>query len=274
MSEDAYLLRDRDRDEIQRLALQHAVWRDCTTEAIERAGFGAGQRLLDVGCGPGFVAFDLVDRVGSSGSVLGVDASELFVRHLREEAARRELANLEAFVGDVRDLGAEVPEGFDGAFCRWLLMFVPEPERVLAELARVLRPGGVFVAMEYFQFRTMALWPEGAMFRRVFDGVHAQIAAAGGDADIGGSLPRLLTSAGFRIVDVYSILRVGRPGAPLWDWLHATDTHHPQLVEAGLVSEEELTAFREEWSRASASPDAFFAAPPVLVTVARRVSEE
>ena len=72
-------------DELGRLGLQHQLWAEYTTRAWERAGFGLGQKLLDVGCGPGYATFDLANRVGANGKVFAVDQSERFLGYLRSQ---------------------------------------------------------------------------------------------------------------------------------------------------------------------------------------------
>jgi len=150
-------------------------------------------------------------------------------------------------------------------------MFVAGVERVIAGVARALAPGATFVAMEYTQFRSISVWPRSASFRRVYDAIHEWIARNGGDADIGGRIPRLLASAGFEIVEIVPILRVGRPGTPLWAWLEATGKNHPNLIEAGLITDAELESYHREWNERATDPSAFFMAPPVISTIARRL---
>jgi ubiquinone/menaquinone biosynthesis C-methylase UbiE len=58
-----YLLGTHD-EEVERLGLQHRVWRPRASDAWRRAGFTTGQTLLDVGCGPGWATLDLAEIVG------------------------------------------------------------------------------------------------------------------------------------------------------------------------------------------------------------------
>ena len=62
-------------EEIERLALQHRVWRPRASDAWRRAGFTQGQTILDVGCGPGHATLDLAEIVGQSGRVVALDRS-------------------------------------------------------------------------------------------------------------------------------------------------------------------------------------------------------
>lgn len=269
MNDDGYILRSREAEEVGRLGFQHGVWKGETDAVVDRAGFGPGDRLLDLGCGPGFLTLDLARRVGSDGEVLGVDASETFVGHLRGEAERLGLDRVRSEVADVRDVALDAAS-FDGAICRWVLMFVPEPERAIRRVAAALRPGGVFAAMEYAQFRSISLWPDGRRFRAIYAAVHRRIAEAGGDADIGARLPAMLVDAGFEILDVLPFWRVGRPGSDLWRWLEGTHANHAGVVGGGLVTREEIDEFFREWEEHASNPSAFFTAPPLLATIARR----
>jgi SAM-dependent methyltransferase len=93
---------------------------------------------LEVACGPGIVSRALAPRVGS---VLGVDLTPAMVDLATREAVRAGLANARFVVGDATAL--DLPDAsFDGAVTRFSLHHVPLPGRVVAEMRRVVRPGG------------------------------------------------------------------------------------------------------------------------------------
>ncbi len=98
-----------------------------------------GERVLDVGCGPGFYCAELAEDVGLSGSVVGVDGSQAML----ELAGRRcaELGNVKLRAGDATALGVSAAD-FDGALCVQVLEYVAETRAGLAELHRALKPGG------------------------------------------------------------------------------------------------------------------------------------
>ncbi len=270
VTKDNYVLRERDLEEVARLKLQHNVWKEKTDAAIRKAYFSKGDRLLDLGCGPGALSLDLAEITGPEGSVLAIDKSELFIRHLREQAGLRDKPWIDARVGDVAEY-PYIENSLDGVVCRWMLMFLVEPENVLKKLAFALKPGGRIVVMEYVQFRSMSLWPAGEAFKKLYHAVHELIGTFGGNADIGGRVPDILTAQGFEVLDLMPMLRVGRPGSALWDWLDATHKNHPNLVEAGLISQADLDAYFREWAQAGKNPAAFFTTPPVLATIARKL---
>lgn len=103
------------------------------------AGVAEGQRVLDVGCGPGALTAELVRRVGAT-NVAAVDPSEPFVA-----AARARHPGV-----DVRLAPAEAlpfPDaGFDTAIAQLVVHFMDDPIAGLAEMGRVTRPGGVVAA--------------------------------------------------------------------------------------------------------------------------------
>jgi SAM-dependent methyltransferase len=259
MSRDDYILRPLDLQEIDRLRNQHLAWKNET------------DRVLDLGCGPGFLTVDLATRVGASGRVLGVDTSARFVHHLLEKAREQGFENVEATVADARDFPSGVGT-FDGAISRWVLMFLSEPERVIRRLREALRPGDVFAAMEYAHFHTISLWPESEHFRRLYDAVSELIRGNGGDPNIGSRLPSMLVDHGFEILDLLSFWRVGRPGSELWRWLEETHENHRNLVEAHLISQDDFESYLRDWNERSAHPAAYMTAPPLLATIARKRS--
>ena len=108
-------------------------------------GAASGERVLDVGCGPGFYCAELAEEVGPSGSVVGVDPSPAML----ELAARRCGGNetVELRTGDADALPVDDAD-FDAALCVQVLEYVPDPTAALAEMNRALRPGGRVVVWD------------------------------------------------------------------------------------------------------------------------------
>jgi SAM-dependent methyltransferase len=102
---------------------------------LELAGDLAGRRVLDLGCGDGTLTVRLVE---AGAVVVAVDADPSMVRATRARG-------IDARVADARSLdGVDGP--FDIVLSNAVLHWIPEPTRVARAVARVLRPGGVFVA--------------------------------------------------------------------------------------------------------------------------------
>jgi len=254
--------------ELQRLGLQHQLWLAQAAAVWERAGFRRGQRILDVGCGPGFATIDLAQRVGPRGTVVAVDISRRFLAHLEGLAKARRLTNIRTALGSVERLALD-ESGFDGAYARWVLCFVRRPAAVLRQVSRRLKPGGVLVIQDYYRYENITVAPQCEAFRRVFRAVHESWQSRGGDPDIGCRLPGLLHRAGFEVTDLAPIVRIARPGSPLWDW---PDTffhlYLPTLVKAHFITAAQERAFRREWAKRSRDCGAFFTSPPMIEIIA------
>jgi len=115
-------------------------------------------RWLEVACGPSMVGRVLAPRVGS---LQGIDLTPAMIEKAREEAGREGLANVEFGVGDATAL--ELEDGsFDGAITRFSLHHIPAPQRVVEEMARVVRPGGWVVVSDHARDAdpSVAAWVE------------------------------------------------------------------------------------------------------------------
>jgi SAM-dependent methyltransferase len=109
------------------------------SQFADAAGVREGQRALDVGCGPGALTAQLVQRLGA-GAVCAIDPSDSFVA-----ATRARLPGVE-----VRSAAAEqlpfADDVFDVTLAQLVVHFMADPVAGLAEMARVTRPGGVVAA--------------------------------------------------------------------------------------------------------------------------------
>jgi arsenite methyltransferase len=105
----------------------------------EALGAAPGDRVLDAGCGPGFYVAETLERVGAEGSVVGVDASEPMLALAAKRCAGH--ANVAFEQGDVTKLPVRDAD-FDRALSVQVLEYVDDIPAALAELLRVLRPGG------------------------------------------------------------------------------------------------------------------------------------
>lgn len=108
---------------------------------VELAGIPSGARVLDVATGKGAVLVAAVEAVGPLGHVTGVDLSDAMVREAAEEVARLGLETVDVLQMDAECL--HLPDAsFDCVLCGFAVFFFPRLDRALAEMRRVLRPGG------------------------------------------------------------------------------------------------------------------------------------
>lgn len=257
-------------DEVVRLGYQHRAWAEFAFALWERAGFRSGQTLLDVGCGPGFATVDLAHLVGPSGRVVAVDASRKFIDLLRARLGGHEVAVVDPRVADIQRLDL-APGSIDGAYTRWVLCFVPEPEAVVAAVARALVPGGVFAIQDYFNYRALALAPRSRALEKVVDAVDASWRRGGGDLDVCGRLPAICERHGLAVREIKPLLRVARSGGALWNWPQSFFRGFvPQLVREGLLDAASADEFFADWAARSRDPSAYFCTPPVIDIIAEK----
>jgi len=178
-------------------ALWQAQLADARAGLLAMAAPASGERVLDVACGTGLVAFDAARAVGPAGAVVGVDLSGQMVEAARLRASKKALSNVRFARMDAESLA--LPDAsFDLALCALGLMYVPDPERAVREMRRVLRPGGRMV---------LAVWGERSRcgWADVFPIVDAEVASEVcplffrlGQRD---TLVRLCAGAGFEAVE-------------------------------------------------------------------------
>ena len=246
------------------------MWAGATRDLWDRAGFGPGARVLDLGCGPGFATLELADRVGEGGRVLAVDESELFIGRLTREAKRLGLRQITARVERAEVLRLE-PASLDAAFVRWLFCFLTDPAAVIDRIVTGLRPGGRLVAWDFLNYDAMALLPRSPAFERVKAAIYESFASSGGDLNIGDRLPRLISASGCRLVDLVPLVRFIRPGTSFWKWpTQFFSNYLPQLVETGFLTKRERLGFETEWRERERDPGSFLFAPPVIGIVAEK----
>lgn len=114
---------------------------------VKRAALTSGESVLDAGCGPGDDLFDMVERVGPDGRLVGLDASEVMIAEARRRAAQRSLP-VTFKVGEATAL--PFPDGtFDVCRAARLLEHLPDPRGALSEMVRVTRPGGRVVVFDF-----------------------------------------------------------------------------------------------------------------------------
>ena len=245
--------------------LRSHEWRTAENSAPHLLGrLETGQRLLDLGCGPGTITADLAERV-APGAVVGVDPSAEVIERARVNVAERTggvPAGLRFEVGDGYRLGFE-DASFDVVHAHQVLQHLTDPVAALREARRVLVPGGL-LAVRDSDYGAFVWSPDDPLLDRWLALYHQVTRANRAEADAGRYLPAWVRAAGFTDLEVSSSTwtfaddETRRWWGDLWSERAVASAFATQAIEYGLSDHGELTAISSAFRTWAASPDATF----------------
>jgi ubiquinone/menaquinone biosynthesis C-methylase UbiE len=219
-----------------------------------------GQRLLDVGCGPGTLTLDLAARVGT---VTGLEQTADALDLARAEAARRGVSDVEFAVGDVHALPFAAAE-FDVVHAHQVLQHVADPVQALREMRRVTAPGGIVAARDsdypsfawYPQLPALDVWAE----------LYLRCARAnGGEPAAGRMLLSYAQAAGFtEVTSTASVWCFATPDDRAWwggMWADRVlqSAMAAQALDSGFATPADLQAISDAWQTWAAAGDGWMA---------------
>ncbi len=228
-------------DERARLLRQAATHADAASRLLDDIGVGAAWRTVDVGCGPVGILPQLSARVGPRGSVLGLDTEPRMLEMAQRTLDELALANVSLHEAPAQASGLP-RSSFDLAHARLLLVNVAEPQRVLDEMAALVRPGGV-VAVQEVDWVSWTCEPPHPAWELLRDALAATRRDAGLDAHIGRRLPAMLARAGLVDIRVRADVKLLRRGdADHTLLLTFAGLHRERLVANGHLAAAEFDA--------------------------------
>ena len=165
---------------------------------LNRLSVKRGEQILDVGCGVGFLSYEIALQTGDSGRVSGIDQNSEMIRHANKRC--ESLRNTEFSEANAEDLPFP-EESFDAACCTQVLLYVNDVAQVLSGIRRVLKPAGRIIIVE-------TDW-RGVVLNSDYDSITRKIFSAWDAAVPSPNLPvrlgPLLVDNGFCNVDVEPI---------------------------------------------------------------------
>jgi SAM-dependent methyltransferase len=201
--------------------------------------------------------------------VTGLDADPAHTTLARQHASERGLVNVEVVTADARHTGLP-PDSFDLVHARTVLVTIPEPQDVLAEMVRLARPGG-WVASQEPDIEGAFCYPPLPAWDRLHEIFRASFGRSGADLLIGRRLPELYRRAGLEDIEVVV-------HAPVYPAGHSRSTILPDLVRSlrpmildlGLSDEPELTELDRAVREHLADPRTLALAHLLVVTWGRK----
>ncbi len=219
---------------------------------------GAGQRLLDVGSGPGTITADLADLI-APGRLVALETSEEILALTRAEVEARGCTNVDYLVGDIHAL--DLPDdSFDVVHAHQVLQHVADPVQALREMVRVCRPGGVVAARDS-DYGAFTWFPASAGLDRWRELYAAAAHANSGEPDAGRHLLAWAHAAGCSdVVATSSTWCYADPATreawgSMWADRITGSAIATQLVDSGLARRAELEELATAWREWAAHPD-------------------
>lgn len=220
----------------------------------------SGMRVLDVGCGTGAVAREVASKV-TPGEVTGIDREEAQVETARQLATEQGLRNIHFLRCDASAL--DYPDAsFDAAYCRFVLEHAPNPAGVLAEMERVVKPGGWVCAYEW-EAGCFMTYPESAAIAQVWQSIYHLQETLGGNPWIGRKLYGLFRELAFGEVRaegrVWTITAQDKEKLELYvegaqEIIRQTSQ---RLIAEQLTTPEDVKQAQEDYEQLLASPSTF-----------------
>lgn len=256
--------------ELQRLAVQSDYWGEATLELLTRAGIARGMRVLDLGSGGGDVAFLAARMVGEAGSVLGIDRSATALETARRRALEMKLSNVRFETAMLEDLRLE--GRFDAVIGRLVLLYVAEPARLLARVAKGLTPGGILAFLE-MEMNAAHQVPAVPAVKQAHDWLIEGFRRAGVWSDLGPQLWRAFRDAGLPQPQMF--VRTRMEAAPAIESTNLlTETLRsllPMMEASGVVkaSELQIESLAQRLQRALSDAQATLIMPNMVGTWTR-----
>jgi ubiquinone/menaquinone biosynthesis C-methylase UbiE len=223
---------------------------------LDQIGVAHDWWTIDIGCGPLGILDLLTEYTDPGSEVIGLDRDPNMLEFGHELMAERGLDSVRLIQGDARNTGMPA-SSFDLAHARLLLINLPEPEGVVAEMVNLIRPGG-WVALEEVDWISWVCDPIHPAWTRLLE-INADIwRKRGMDVNIGRRLPRLLVEAGLANVQCKTHVPVFQSDHE-YQYLLLTFSaiNRSELIQSGYVTDAEYTDLTESLRAHLSQPETF-----------------
>ena len=241
----------------------HPLVQELKRHILEVGPVGAGDRVLDVGCGLGQEALRLAQRTGSQGHVTGIDANPAMIAEARRRSEDGDLP-VTFEIGDAQSIA--LPDGtFDICRTERVLRYLDRPDAAIAEMTRVTRPGGSVVAFDFDSDMTVVDLGDPLLVRQITDVLDAAVPHPW----IGRQLFARFRRAGLHDVRAvpHAFCLTGKPGFTIYQQLNRGTIDRAWQTDQ--ISADQAAA----WWRAlepAAEEGAFFAATLGFIVAGRK----
>ena len=224
---------------MQRLRLQAQVWEPAASEFLAELDISPGSRALDLGCGAMGVLKSLSRLVGDHGTVVGLDRDITQLAAARAFVEEAQLTNVSIIEGDAFNTG--LPAGdFDLVHVRFLFAPIGHDAELLAEMLRLVRPGGI-IAIQEPDASCWNVAPPNQSWSTLKAAILAAFRAGGGDFDAGCRTFGMLRAAGLQEVSQRNAVLTAIGDHPYKRLpLQFATSLRKRIIEGGLLAEAQL----------------------------------
>jgi SAM-dependent methyltransferase len=222
---------------------------------------------LDLGCGGGDVTLKLAELVGPEGHVVGVDMDETALELAQQTASGMGLDNVKFRAMNVQDWTED--SQYDFIYSRFLLTHLTDPLRMLEQMLRATRPGGVAL-VEDIDFAGCFSHPTCTGYERYVRLYRAAAARQGADADIGPKLYGMLLDAGWQDVQLNVVQPAFASGEGKQLALSTLINIADSVLRENLATDSELQSAVDDLTKFTDSPRTIISLPRVFQVWGRR----
>jgi SAM-dependent methyltransferase len=251
-----------------RLDVIHEVYAPVSIRGLEAAGIDGAKRAADIGCGTGTVSRWIAARMGEYSVVDAIDISEDQISVARGIPAAAGSGTISYRVASAYD--TQLPDGqYDIAFVRLVLCHLKEPEKAVASMAQLLRPGGRLVMVDMDLYSTLPMPPSDYYQRRLKVAREHQ-RNIGVDYAIGTRLHELLSSADLKTVFLAADQPIYNTGSGKLLWENTWRSSLPSLVKAGSVTQADGDDMIAGIAAHNARPDVWIGVAKMFAAVGQK----
>lgn len=284
-----YALKDH-RSELNRLRIQHNIFSGQCQNFYKQGLISYGDKIVDVGCGPGYNTTELAEIAGKDGSVFAVDSSVKSLEFLKqraasdgwEEGASGVLVHESGQLGNIWPVHASIEEpmpathaksmqGLDRAFVRWVLTWLENPNQAIQHIGKMLRPGGTVAIFDYYHVKTFALHSPvpTPMFDKLLDTLLDEWLQHG-NPSVGLDIPHYLLENNFEVSSVEPFAPIIRAGSTEWIWpttYFYTQINRIHRDNPKTFTKSDVERFLVEWEEIGKHGGASFYSPPMMCEI-------
>lgn len=257
------------KDDAARLDIIHAVYGPISRKGLEAADIGQAARAADIGCGTGTVSRWMASQMGPPGRVDGIDIAPEQIDVARSTAAASGSGSVHYQLGSAYSPGLP-HSSYDVVFCRLVLCHLKEPERAVAEMARLLRPGGRLVLVD-MDLRDIFTMPHCESYERYIDEVVIPYQTKiGVDYSVGLRLPQLVVAAGLRTEGMFIDQPVFREGPEKHLWEKTWSFALQRAVPEGVIGQDRGMELLADMQRHTANSEVWVAVAKIFALIGRK----